>query len=127
MEFIIKKISILIFTLFLVIKSSFCQNPKLGIFTDNLDVGNPKKTGSVIYDEITQTYLLKGGGYNIWFGRDEFQYTYKNNAGELEPWAKVWKLNKEIPLGVKIILNIGGTRFTKMVFIPHGFQEGEKI
>jgi len=57
----------------------------------------------------------------------DFQYTYKNSNGKLEPWAKVWKNNDEIPLGVKIILNIGGTRFTKMVFIPHGFREEENI
>jgi prepilin-type N-terminal cleavage/methylation domain-containing protein len=55
----------------------------------------------------------------------DFQYTYKNGTGMLEPWTKVWKMNDEIPLGVKIILNIGGTQFTKMVFIPHGFQEEE--
>ncbi len=57
----------------------------------------------------------------------EFQYTYKNSVGEIQPWAKVWKMNDELPLGVKITLNIGGTQFTKMVFIPHGFREKEKI
>ncbi len=57
----------------------------------------------------------------------EFQYTYKNSDGGLQPWAKVWKMNDELPLGVKITLKIGGTQFTKMVFIPHGFREEEKI
>ncbi len=57
----------------------------------------------------------------------DFQYTYINSVGELQPWAKVWKMNDELPLGVKITLNIGGTQFTKMVFIPHGFREEEKI
>ncbi len=57
----------------------------------------------------------------------DFEYTYKNNVGELQPWAKVWKINDELPLGVKITLDIGGTQFTKMVFIPHGFREEEKI
>jgi prepilin-type N-terminal cleavage/methylation domain-containing protein len=57
----------------------------------------------------------------------DFQYTYKNSVGELQPWAKVWKMNDELPLGIKITLNIGGTQFTKLVFIPHGFQEEEKI
>lgn len=57
----------------------------------------------------------------------DFQYTYKNSVGEIQPWAKVWKMNDELPLGVKITLNIGGTQFTKMVFIPHGFREEEKI
>ena len=57
----------------------------------------------------------------------DFQYTYKNSVGEIQPWAKVWKMNDELPLGVKITLKIGGTQFTKMVFIPHGFREEEKI
>ncbi len=57
----------------------------------------------------------------------DFQYTYINSVGELQPWAKVWKMNDELPIGVKITLNIGGTQFTKMVFIPHGFREEEKI
>ncbi len=57
----------------------------------------------------------------------DFQYTYINSVGELQPWAKVWKMNDELPLGVKITLNIGGTQFTKIVFIPHGFREEEKI
>jgi len=56
----------------------------------------------------------------------DFQYTYINSVGELQPWAKVWKMNDELPLGVKITLDIGGRQFTKMVFIPHGFREEEK-
>jgi len=57
----------------------------------------------------------------------DFQYTYINSVGELQPWAKVWKMSDELPLGVKITLKIGGTQFTKMVFIPHGYREEEKI
>jgi len=57
----------------------------------------------------------------------DFQYTYKNSVGELQPWAKVWKTKDELPLGIKITLNIGATQFTKMVFIPHGFREEENI
>jgi TolB protein len=66
-----------------VILSGFAsaQNP-VGEFTDHLDIGNPKKAGAVDYDESTQTYTLKGGGYNIWFGRDEFHYAYKKITGD---------------------------------------------
>ncbi len=60
----------------LLLNSAFSQNP-IGQFQDHLDIGNPKKTGAVQYDEATQTYTLKGGGYNVWFGRDEFHYAYK--------------------------------------------------
>ncbi len=55
-----------------------------------------------------------------------FQYTYKNDKGELFPWKDAWDESDEIPLGVKITLVLGETDFTKTVFIPHGFQEKEK-
>lgn len=57
------------------------QTP-VGIFSDHVDVGNPKNTGSTIYDSNTQTYFLKGSGYTIWFGRDEFHYAFKKINGD---------------------------------------------
>jgi Tol biopolymer transport system component len=56
------------------------ENP-VGVFQDHIDVGSPKQKGSTSFDESTQTYSLKGGGYNIWFGRDEFQYAYRKLKG----------------------------------------------
>ena len=55
--------------------------------------------------------------------RLDFEYTYKNSTGEILPWKEIWQVSDAIPLGVKITLMVGETRFTKMVFIPHGFQE----
>ena len=49
----------------------------IGEFSDAKDIGNPKKTGLSRYDAGTQTYYMKGAGYNVWFNRDEFQYLYK--------------------------------------------------
>jgi type II secretion system protein J len=54
------------------------------------------------------------------------QYTYKDGKGEVLPWKDSWGLSDEIPLGVKMTLKIGETRFTKTVFIPHGYQEEEE-
>ena len=51
------------------------------------------------------------------------QYTYKNGEGEILLWKDTWDLSDEIPLGVKMTLQIGETSFTKTVFIPHGYQE----
>jgi len=39
-----------------------------------VDIGKPKLTGSVQYNESTQAYTLKGAGYNVWFNRDEFSF-----------------------------------------------------
>ncbi|MDQ6903857.1 MAG: hypothetical protein M3139_12705, partial [Bacteroidota bacterium] len=54
----------------------------LGIFSKSADIGNPKNAGAARYNEATQTYYLKGSGYNIWFNRDEFQYLYKKINGD---------------------------------------------
>jgi len=74
-----KSISLLSFLLSFII-SAYGQNP-LGIFENHADVGNPKMKGNATYDEATQEYTLAGGGYNIWFGRDEFHYAYKKLKG----------------------------------------------
>ena len=52
-----------------------------------------------------------------------FLYTHKDDTGQIVPWDDAWEEREAIPLGVKITLVIGDTRFTKLVFIPHGFQD----
>lgn len=54
----------------------------VGIFDNHEDIGNPKKAGTTEYDPHMQVYKLRGGGYNIWFGRDEFHFTYKKIKGD---------------------------------------------
>ena len=58
------------------------QNTRVGIFQFNSDIGNPTKTGSAIYNSSDQSYNIKGGGYNIWFERDEFHYLYNKIKGD---------------------------------------------
>lgn len=58
------------------------RNINTGIFENSTDVGNPKIKGSTVYDKNTNTYTLTGGGYNIWFKRDEFHYAYKKLKGD---------------------------------------------
>jgi regulation of enolase protein 1 (concanavalin A-like superfamily) len=55
---------------------------KIGLFEKNTDVGNPKLTGSSVYNAGKKEYTLKGGGYNIWFERDEFQYLFRHISGD---------------------------------------------
>jgi hypothetical protein len=52
------------------------------IFQEHIDIGHPKIKGSTTYNKKTNTYTLKGGGYNIWFNRDEFQFAYKKLRGD---------------------------------------------
>jgi len=70
------------FMIMATINPGFAQNPSTGIFQGNSDIGNPKKTGSAIYDQTDQSYNIKGGGYNIWFERDEFHYLYNKIKGD---------------------------------------------
>jgi TolB protein len=67
--------------LFVALTNVSAQSP-LGVFDDHLDVGKPKIAGSVGFDASAQTYVMKGSGYNIWFGRDEFQYAFKKLKGD---------------------------------------------
>jgi Tol biopolymer transport system component len=75
-----KQAIIIILSFLLNIASA--QNKPVGIFQSHSDVGNPKKTGSSVYNKTDQSYTLKGGGYNIWFARDEFQYLYNKIKGD---------------------------------------------
>jgi hypothetical protein len=52
-----------------------------------------------------------------------FVYTHKDDTGQIAPWKDAWRVSEALPLGVKITLKVGQTRFTKLVFIPHGLHE----
>jgi Tol biopolymer transport system component len=62
--------------------AGLAQGGPAGLFKDHGDIGHPKHAGDTRYDEATQTYHLKGSGYNIWFNRDEFQYAYRKIKGD---------------------------------------------
>jgi len=57
------------------------QDKPIGVFSNHADVGNPGIKGSTLYNKKDKSYTLKGGGYNIWFKRDEFQFAYKKLKG----------------------------------------------
>ncbi|MEP6928006.1 MAG: hypothetical protein ABI834_10235 [Ginsengibacter sp.] len=76
-------------TLFLLsIISTMAQN-SVGIFNNHIDIGNPKIKGDAIFNTANQSYDLKGGGYNIWFNRDEFHYAYNKIKGDFILTANV--------------------------------------
>ena len=63
------------------------QPAPLGLFDAQFDVGHPKIAGSGKYDPVTHSYDIKGSGYNVWFGRDEFHYMYKKIKGDFTATA----------------------------------------
>jgi Tol biopolymer transport system component len=58
------------------------QENKTGIFSGNADIGSPAIGGSGYYDAARQVYTIRGSGYNIWFGRDEFRYLFNKMKGD---------------------------------------------
>ncbi len=60
---------------------TIAQDNLVGIFQDHTDIGNPKVKGSTMYN-ADQSYSMKAGGYNIWFGRDEFHFAYNKLSGD---------------------------------------------
>ena len=57
-------------------------NAQTGQFKNSTDIGNPSQKGSSAYNSTEQCYTLRGGGYNIWFERDEFHYLYNEIKGD---------------------------------------------
>ncbi len=78
-------LTVLLFAAF----SSMAQSNTAGIFQHHTDIGNPKIKGDVVYDNSMHTYSIKGGGYNIWFNRDEFHYAYNKVKGDFILTANV--------------------------------------
>ncbi len=70
--------------LFILLNTSFSliYSQPAGIFEKSVDIGKPKRAGSVLYNQNDQSYDLKGAGYNIWFARDEFRYLYNTLKGD---------------------------------------------
>ncbi len=71
----------LLVSMAMIISFAGAQQP-LGIFSNHADIGNPKIKGTANYYANDQSYHLKGSGYNIWFGRDEFHYAYNKIKGD---------------------------------------------
>jgi TolB protein len=70
------------FLINLLIATIICAQSPAGIFSNHTDIGKPKLSGSTVYNSEEQSYSLKGAGYNIWFGRDEFQYAFNKVKGD---------------------------------------------
>lgn len=54
----------------------------LGIFEAQNDVGNVLHPGSTEYNADTKTYVVSGGGENMWFAADEFHFVWKKVSAD---------------------------------------------
>jgi TolB protein len=57
------------------------QGINLGIFTNAGDVGGPAIQGSAEFNASNGQYRITGSGANIWARQDQFQYVWREMAG----------------------------------------------
>jgi len=64
----------------------------LGVFTASQDIGTPSTigSGSATYDPARRTYVVAGGGENMWGAADHFQFVWKKVSGDvmLDAWVE---------------------------------------
>lgn len=57
--------------------------PKL-TFDGSGDIGHVLHSGSVAYDEASDTYTISGAGFNCWNEKDDFFFVWKKVSGDFE-------------------------------------------
>ena len=63
--------------------------PGMGIFTTSEDVGSVKRRGGLRFDAAKGTYVVSGGGENMWHARDSFHFVWKKASGDLSLAANI--------------------------------------
>jgi len=70
--------------IFLQAESVISQNSALGLFEKHGDIGDVLKPGAVEFDAKKKSYLVAGGGENMWFDKDAFHFVFMSIARENE-------------------------------------------
>jgi TolB protein len=65
------------------------QNPPLGLFPSQADIGTLLHPGSASFDAARHRYTLSASGENMWAARDDFHFLYKQTTGNQALAAEV--------------------------------------
>ncbi|MBA3440895.1 MAG: TolB family protein [Pyrinomonadaceae bacterium] len=65
------------------------QDSALGLFEAHRDIGAARQPGSVEYDAAGKSYLVAGGGENMWSTNDEFHFVWKRISGDVSLAADI--------------------------------------
>jgi hypothetical protein len=65
------------------------QEAPLGLFEGHGDVGAVGVPGSVAYDAGPKSYLVTGGGENMWFAEDALHFVWKRVSGDVSLAADI--------------------------------------
>ena len=73
--------SFVLLTFLLTYTGLMTRADDLGLFEGHGDVGQCRKAGSVVFEPATGSYLVAGGGANMWFTNDACQFVWKRLSG----------------------------------------------
>ena len=59
------------------------QTSTVGVFERHGEVGAPRREGSVEFDSARHSYVIAGGGENMWFAKDAFHFVWKKVSGDV--------------------------------------------
>jgi hypothetical protein len=76
-------------TLLLLFGVLSAKAAEIGVFEEQKDVGKPAQAGSVDFESANSSYLLSGGGANMWFTNDDFHFVWKRVSGDFALQAAV--------------------------------------
>lgn len=65
------------------------MHPALGLFENHGDIGDLHLAGSVEYDPVHESYLVTGGGENMWSSKDGFHFVWKRVSGDVSLAADI--------------------------------------
>jgi Tol biopolymer transport system component len=75
--------------LILPARSVSSQDSALGLFEEHRDIGAVRRPGSVEYDAARNSYLVAGGGENMWSTSDAFHFVWKRMPGDVSLAADI--------------------------------------
>jgi TolB protein len=67
------------------------QKPAVALsrFEGESDIGSPKRSGSVQYNAASESYLVAGGGENMWSTNDSFHFVWRKVTGDVSLAAEI--------------------------------------
>jgi TolB protein len=85
------KIFLLLFSLSILLQAVpvASEDKALGLFEKHADIGPVGKSGAVQYDVTKKSYVITGGGENIWGISDAFHFLWKEVSGDISLAADI--------------------------------------
>src|SRR5215813_12582057 len=61
---------------------TWSRGAAVSLFETNADIGKVSRAGSTAFDSSEKAYVIAGGGDNMWFTNDSFQFAWKPVSGD---------------------------------------------